>query len=249
MNKFWIAIAAGFFLAIAAIKGKISIAGLYNTFGSVTGVYPTKGETVAFLCLGFASILCGHILRGWMKGNGHRKWKRMAGSALLTFALLLSSWSIIVWLSHAKDQTVLSEEDKMRRDKLREKLQKAKRGDTLFLEGEDLHQEMLPGIRFKKAKLKGANLEMAMLAGADLRGADLEYANLKQAMLMGANLSKAHLVNTNFEQAMLLGAQLEGAHIDGANFRNTAFLTQDQLDQACGKPRALPEELTAPKPC
>ena len=33
---------------------------------------------------------------------------------------------------------------------------------------------------------------------------------------------------------MLLGAQLEEARIDGANFKNTAFLYQDQIDDACG---------------
>jgi hypothetical protein len=213
------------------------------------GIDATKSETSAYLCLGFASVLFGLGLRGWMEVNGHRKWKRIAGPVLLTFVLLLSSWSTIEWLSLAKDQTFQSDEDKTRRDRLREKIQKAKPGDTLSLEGEDLPKEMLAGVRLKKAKLKGANLEMGMLAGADLRQADLEYANLKGAMLLGTNLSKANLENTNFADANLLGASLEGARIDGANFKNAAFLTQLQLDEACGKPRALPEGLRAPKPC
>ena len=184
-----------------------------------------------------------------MKVNGHRKWKRITRPILLTCVLLISSWSIIGWLSLAKDQTFLSEEDQVRRDSLREKIQKAKPGDSLFLEGEDLHMVMLAGVRLKKAKLKGANLELAMLAGADLRHADLEYANLKNAMLLGTNLSKAKLENANFQGANLLGALLEGARIDGANFNNAAHLTQNQLDEACGKPRTLPEGLKAPKPC
>jgi len=105
--------------------------------------------------------------------------------------------------------------------------------------------QMLAGKRLKKANLKGANLRQAMLAGADLRDADLQNADLTGAMLLGANLSGANLLNANFENANLLGAQLERAHIDGTNFKNTAFLTQNQIDEACEKPRALPEELKA----
>jgi len=107
--------------------------------------------------------------------------------------------------------------------------------------------QMLAGKRLKKEKLKGANLRSAMLAGADLRQADLEDADLKGAMLSGANLSGANLVNANFENAMLLNAQFENALISGANFKNTAFLIQDQIDDACGTPKVLPEGLKAPK--
>jgi hypothetical protein len=106
---------------------------------------------------------------------------------------------------------------------------------------------MHAGARLKQANLKGANLRQAMLAGADLREADLEEADLSGAMLLGANLSRAKLMNANFEGAMLLGVHLENAHIEGANFNNTAWLTQDQLDDACGTPKVLPERLRAPK--
>src|SRR6476660_9249628 len=107
--------------------------------------------------------------------------------------------------------------------------------------------QMFAGKRLVKAKLKGANFSGSMMAGIDLREADLEDADLTGAMLLGANLSRANLVNANFEGAMLLGAQLENAHISGANFRNTAFLTQDQIDDACGTPKVLSEGLKAPK--
>lgn len=107
--------------------------------------------------------------------------------------------------------------------------------------------QMFAGKRLKKANLKGENLRGAMLAGADLREADLEDADLSGAMLLGANLSRAKLVNANFEGAMLLGVHLENANIDGANFSNTAWLTQDQVDDACGRPKVLPERLRAPK--
>ena len=67
-------------------------------------------------------------------------------------------------------------------------------------------------------------------------------------MLLGANLSGASLLHANFEGAMLLGAQLEGAQIDGANFKD-AFLSQDQVNEACGRPNILPEGLRLPKAC
>ena len=107
--------------------------------------------------------------------------------------------------------------------------------------------QMLAGKRLKQANLKGANLRAAMLAGTDLRDADLEGADFTDAMLLGANLSRAKLANANFEGAMLLGTHLENAHIDGANFKNTSWLTQDQIDDACGTPKALPERLKAPQ--
>jgi uncharacterized protein YjbI with pentapeptide repeats len=87
-----------------------------------------------------------------------------------------------------------------------------------------------------------------MLAGADLRQANLEYADLHGAMLLGANLSGASLLHANFEEAMLWGAQLEGAQIEGANFKD-AFVSQDQVNEACGKPNILPEGLSSPVPC
>ena len=128
------------------------------------------------------------------------------------------------------------------------KIQPGQRMDGAKLENEDLTNSMLAGVRLKKAKLKGANFDTAMLAGADLRDADLEYANFKRAMLLGVNLSGANLVNANFEEANLLGASLERARIEGASFKN-AFVSQDQINEACGKPRALPQGLKVPKPC
>jgi hypothetical protein len=116
-------------------------------------------------------------------------------------------------------------------------------------EPEGLEGQMLAGENLIKAKLKGARLGKAMLAGTDLRQANLESADVSGAMLIGANLSGANVMNANFSEAMMLGAHLDGARIEGANFRNTAFLSQEQIDVACGKPIALPEGLKAPKEC
>jgi hypothetical protein len=109
--------------------------------------------------------------------------------------------------------------------------------------------EMLAGKRLRKKNFKGSNLRSAMLAGADLRGADLEDADLKAAMLFGANLGDAKLINANLEETMLLGAQLDNARIDGANFKNSTGLSQEQIDDARGTPRFLPDGLKGPKSC
>ena len=182
-----------------------------------------------------------------MKVDGRQKWKRMTWSVVLTFVLLISSWFLIAWLNLTKVDGLPIDQNWVQRDLLRQKLQVGQREEA-FLEGEDIHETMLAGVHLKKAKLKGANLRKAMLAGANLRQANLAYADLQGAMLLGANLSGASLLHANFEGAMLLGAQLEGAQIDGANFKD-AFLSQDQVNEACGRPNILPEGLKFPNPC
>ena len=191
--------------------------------------------------------MLGLALYEWMKLNGHQKWKHKAGAIALTFVLLFSSWYIIGWLSPAKVDALQSQESRKQRDSLRDKLQMGHH-EGAFLEQEDLHEMMLAGVRLKRATLRGANLPKAMLAGSDLRKANLEHADLQGAMLLGADLSDANLVNANFEGAMLLGAQLEGARIDGANFKD-ASVSQDQIDDACGKPSALSLDIRVPKLC
>lgn len=170
---------------------------------------------------------------------------RVIGVTLL-WAFLASP--LIISSHFAQTKELNSAQDSRLHESISEKIRPGQRMERANLENEDLHLSMLAGVRLKRAKLKTANLEMAMLVGADLQEADLEYANLKQAMLVGANLSKAKLINTNFEEANLLGASLEGARIEGASFKNT-YVTQDQIDEACGRPRALPRGLKIPKPC
>jgi hypothetical protein len=129
------------------------------------------------------------------------------------------------------------------------------------------------------AKISGALLDDALLAGANLARADLSHtvltdANLSRAFLAGANLSGAGPVFANLRGAVLRGANLSGANLSGANLRDTDLrdtdlshaslwvanmagadlsigrnVTQEQLDQACGKPKALPEGLHLDKPC
>jgi hypothetical protein len=244
MHKFYIELAAGLLAVVAGIYTREqagAINWLWHTLASVADRY------TSWLCLGLASVSFGLALHEWMRVNGIQKWTKMTSSVVLTFVLLLGSWFLMGWLNLTKIDRPQIDENWAERDLLRQKLQ-ASQHQEASLEGEDMHETMLAGVRLKKAKLKGANLRKTMLAGVDLRQANLEYADLQGAMLLGANLSGARLLHANFEGAMLLGAQLEGAQIDGANFRD-AFVSQDQLNQACGKPNILPEGLRLPNPC
>jgi hypothetical protein len=74
---------------------------------------------------------------------------------------------------------------------------------------------------------RGADLITARLHGADLRGADL-----RGAYLLGAELGEADL-----RRADLIGADLRGADVRGADLREALFLTQPQVDAACGDAR------------
>jgi len=236
MYKCSLELAAGFLALIAGIfvvKNGVTIEWLGSGVLTVVGAHATRSETVAWLCVGLASVLLNLALRGWMQVNSHPNWKRTLCPIALTLVLLLGSCSIIGWPSSPRVETLRSED-----------ISKVEAPHS-----EDTKGQMLAGARLRKTKLNGANLHRAMLAGADLRGSDLESADLRGAMLVGANLSGANLVNANFEGAMLLGAHMKEARIDGANFKNTAFLTQDQVDEACGKPKVLPEGLRAPKQC
>jgi uncharacterized protein YjbI with pentapeptide repeats len=85
------------------------------------------------------------------------------------------------------------------------------------------------GAYLAQAKIPGAYLRDAELQGADLRGADLNGANLN-----GANLN---------------GANLNGANLDHANLSGAVYLTQEQLELACGRPAELPPGLALDKPC
>jgi uncharacterized protein YjbI with pentapeptide repeats len=79
-----------------------------------------------------------------------------------------------------------------------------------------------------------ANLSGQVIESYDLMDANLEGANLKDVDLFNANLSNAHLFN-----AKLAGADLSNANLSG----------QAQLNEACGTPKSLPGNLTAPRPC
>jgi uncharacterized protein YjbI with pentapeptide repeats len=176
----------------------------------------------------------------------HKSWSSLQLRAVL---MMLFFAAIILavhdFASSGKGDQKGQAEKNVEGNTLRNRPQIKHRMEGAVLDGEDFHETMMAGVRLRKAKLKKANLRMAMLAGADLRQADLEHADLHDAMLLGANLSGANLMHANLDGAMLFGATLEGTRIERANFRN-ALVSQDQIDDACGRPEALPFGLVGP---
>ena len=122
-----------------------------------------------------------------------------------------------------------------------------------------LSSATLIGANLGGAYLENANLSSANLAGANLGGANLGDANLGRAYLsnaelssvtlIGANLHDANLSNAKLSSANLVGANLHDADLSGANLSEATDVTQAQLDQACGKPKALPPGMALDKPC
>jgi uncharacterized protein YjbI with pentapeptide repeats len=113
----------------------------------------------------------------------------------------------------------------------------------------NLGRANLTGANLDTANLSGANLSVANLIGANLGRANLIGAHLNGANLSGANLSGANLGRADLGGADLRGAGLLGANLSGADLRKARYLTQPQLDEACGDANIQrPEGLTI-KPC
>jgi Pentapeptide repeats (8 copies) len=111
------------------------------------------------------------------------------------------------------------------------------------LEGGRLIRANLKEATLVLAKLSRAKLSQADLAGAKLFGAKLQQADLLQADLFGADLLQADLFGAN-----LFGAKLSGANLSRANLSGAHFLTQEQLNAACGNEETkLPPGLTVPR--
>jgi uncharacterized protein YjbI with pentapeptide repeats len=126
--------------------------------------------------------------------------------------------------------------------------------DAAILIGAQLNDADLTDAKLDNADLRGAALPRSNLQRADLRGAilraiepdgsfwieaTLSESDLSDADLSGADLTGADLINTN----------LSGADLSGAVLSDARNLTQEQLDKACGKPKALPPGLILDKPC
>jgi uncharacterized protein YjbI with pentapeptide repeats len=113
----------------------------------------------------------------------------------------------------------------------------------------DLKGAHLEGAHLEGADLEFAHLEEAILEDAHLKGAYLGFAHLKGAYLGRVNLEGADLRAAHLEGADLLGANLKGADLTNADLSDAKLDGQTQLDQACGKPKRLPEGLKLDKPC
>jgi uncharacterized protein YjbI with pentapeptide repeats len=77
----------------------------------------------------------------------------------------------------------------------------------------------------------------------------MAQTHLSGAYLSNTNLSGALLFSADLTGADLGFASLSGAYLTDADLTDAKNLTQAQLDQACGKPKALPPGLTLDKPC
>ena len=114
----------------------------------------------------------------------------------------------------------------------------------------DLNGADLRDADLRDADLTFADLTFADLSGADLSGADLSYADLSDANLLGADLSGADLSGADLSYAELSYADLSYADLSGADLsyadlREAHYLTQAQLDRACGDDTThLPRGLT-----
>jgi len=96
--------------------------------------------------------------------------------------------------------------------------------------------------RLNDTNLTSANLTRADLAGADLSGAFLTVAYLTRAHLVGADLTGADLNDTN----------LTSANLTSADLTDVQYLTQEQLNKACGTGVRGLDKLDPPltiKPC
>ena len=139
-----------------------------------------------------------------------------------------------------------------------------------FLQGANLSEAFLFNTNLSGVNLTDANLAKANLFGSNLSGAKLNAANLSGAymiivnlseatlwgadlsgaFLQGSNLSGANFFAGNLSGAFLQGANLSGANLSdvdlsGANLSSSRYLSQNQLDEACGNDKTrLPEGLT-----
>jgi hypothetical protein len=122
------------------------------------------------------------------------------------------------------------------------------------LNNADLSNAKMFGTDLSRGKLTGANLtgvylRRSQLINANLTGANLTRADLLSTDLTGAKLIDANLTGADLTGAYLSGADLTGAKLSDADLTDATGLTRTQLDQACGKPKALPPGLTLDKPC
>ena len=130
------------------------------------------------------------------------------------------------------------------------------------LSGADLSGAFLTVADLNDTNLTSANLTSADLAGADLSGAILTSADLTRADLGGTKLTRAHLTRAHLTRAHLVGADLTGAYLNDTNLTSAnltsadltdvQYLTQEQLDKACGTGVRGLDKLDPPltiKPC
>ena len=122
------------------------------------------------------------------------------------------------------------------------------------LTGANLRSAELLRANLEDAQLLSVNLRNALLSRAILRRANMTQANLREAEIFKTDLYETNLTGANLSGAILAKSDLRNANLQDANIQNTdfraadlstaKFLTQGQLDKACGdKETKLPEGL------
>jgi hypothetical protein len=104
-------------------------------------------------------------------------------------------------------------------------------------------------ILVKGRNLQGINLKLADLRKANLIASDFTGGDLGSADLTNAQLDLANLINVQLDYVHLAGASMKNANLTGANLNGALELTQEQLNEACGRPAVLPPGLNLDKPC
>ncbi|WP_412544058.1 pentapeptide repeat-containing protein [Longispora sp. K20-0274] len=121
--------------------------------------------------------------------------------------------------------------------------------DALVAIDVDAHRQRVNVLLLRVSELVRAAVPGKRLdrRGADLVGADLRTTDLRGAYLRGALLIGADLRGTDLRNADMIGADLRGADLRGADLSASLFLTQFQVNAACGDlGTALPAALTRP---
>ncbi len=90
-------------------------------------------------------------------------------------------------------------------------------GETGWLQGADLSEANMNGVKLDSANLRGANLRQARLENATLFDTALDMADLSNAKLHGALLSYATMTYTALENADLRNASLQRVVLNHAN--------------------------------
>jgi uncharacterized protein YjbI with pentapeptide repeats len=118
--------------------------------------------------------------------------------------------------------------------------------ENAILTGIDLSYVFLEDAHLEGAKLTASNLDWAFLSEAHLNGARFEVSSLRYVTFSDADLTKAVLDDCILSQARLHNTNLTGAVISFSIHIPT--LTQEQVDEAYGMPKALPPGLVLDKP-
>lgn len=98
-------------------------------------------------------------------------------------------------------------------------------GERLILQGVNLSDLTLRGVRLESASIRGCDLYETDLANANLRGAILHQCDLRKANLRGARLNCASLRGVSLSFTDLSQSDLRGADLFGTDLRGACLMS------------------------